>query len=420
MKTQTFSIIALLTASVDAAPSTCFNFTDPKSPMTGMLAGFAQSMKPMWPSPKDKDPSAQNASSPDFSSDLTNGLFSVAGCLGSINVSNIEKDMLTLVASEQSCARAALSLMPLYNAGASLSNPSQKRKLQIQSRNPSFQEMLNISDASVQSVCKPMLDIIPCIERAVIPYAMGLLNGSSCCSPVLTGVTNMTGEPLDRLVSRLLRRLANIACSTEAPGFGVNQTCGFTLVKSFAVAMDSSKSFLEAFMQIPNDQGCSAISGLPFSSTTGANVSSIFIKPFVPSVCAQPMDSLVQYIASFPFVQQITWKGIRLLDLLTNGKCIRGDTIALAMEFPSGSPVTEWVSRHFNASQCYHIANGMDTCPSNGDKLQLFTTLLGPSKWDQDSSGQTVTAKPTTASGATTVGVTIGLCAAFEVVMELI
>ncbi|KAH9113138.1 hypothetical protein AeMF1_012617, partial [Aphanomyces euteiches] len=142
--------------------------------------------------------------------------------------------------------------------------------------------------------------------------------------------------PLLEFVGELLSHAANIVCSIQTPGFfgAANQTCGSAWHQSLSYKSADGNVTLDRIrtaMQIPNDQGCAAVLGDAITTTKGQSVANVFAKPVVPGSCVQPVDAFLAWIRQVPFVDTVTWNGVRFRDLFLDGTCVNGTTINRAM-----------------------------------------------------------------------------------------
>ncbi|KAH9109370.1 hypothetical protein LEN26_004191 [Aphanomyces euteiches] len=248
---------------------------------------------------------------------------------------------------------------------------------------PAFLTKLEDMDVDYfNSHCSPLNDVIPCLERVVLPTILPLASSQPCCASFFDTISTASGEsPLD-LISHGLRNVADVLCSTQSPGFHghSSQPCGYTFLSSVLATADRNLQLLVLdilnSLQIPNDQGVLVARGASFTTTLN-QTTSLFAAPFVPDTCVQPVDTLFTWIRHFP-VFQAPVMGLPLFSLFEDGQCVPGGQLlsAFAQAWPDALSVDvlDMLERIItDSATCFHLANGYSTATSFTTKLSLFS-----------------------------------------------
>ncbi|RHY29054.1 hypothetical protein DYB32_005488 [Aphanomyces invadans] len=298
------------------------------------------------------------------------------GCIGSVNANTLVSDVMSAMVVEPTCLVAAPYLLPLLGDGKSKNSTNAgKNETNDDDDNhwSSYKSYIfNFPDSDVQKVCTPLTKSMACLKAGIVPAVFKQINTNPCCTAMVADIKAFTGEAPDMLVTSFVEKVSDVVCTIQTPGFNgtANQTCGYSWVKSFTqgISEASKESTAELIgrvdtaLQIPNDQGCAAVNGNPFTSTTGASVSTLFVKPIVPGSCAKSADALLSWVRKFPALPNVTFGPIRALDLFEDKKCVKGSDIAavIGVEYLFGNSNIK--PSDFNSS-CYHLSNGgFQTC----------------------------------------------------------
>ncbi|RHY69862.1 hypothetical protein DYB34_006389 [Aphanomyces astaci] len=363
MKTTSFALVAYVAAAVNAQTT-----NSPTTTSTNC--------------PTKLDPSNALVKTTGLPPDLVSELpSSWVGCLGTLNENTITADVTATFLAQPTCLAAAPYLIQLTKAfqsptGGDLApkngnSTKDDDNIKVSSSYESY--FLSFPDSDVQKICTPLTKSVPCLKAGILPAIFKQINSNPCCSAMVAEVKALTGETPDVLLANLVEKATDVVCTIQTPGFNgaANQTCGFSWVKSFTRGnTNTSDASVVALtgrgltaLQIPNDQGCAAVNGNSFTSTTGAAVTTLFVKPNVPGSCAKPADALLSWVRKFPVLTNATYSSIRLLDLFEDGKCVKGSLIANAVDIDDHIYRDFGVSKaNFNAS-CFHLSNGaFQTC----------------------------------------------------------
>lgn len=190
--------------------------------------------------------------------------------------------------------------------------------------------------AGWSDACTTLEDtVIPCIKSAMTEAVMDALNNSNgCCDAFLAKVKTLFGDSLEDMVDKVLKLAANAACSersfTNLAGAKTKEVCGYSIGNSFSVMEGQTDIF--SMLQVPNDQMCNAFAGKEFTSTKNGKITIGFGTNDVDTmgVCLEPVDALLQYVASWPIwaaTLNADGTSIALSDLFTAGKSLRGNLL---------------------------------------------------------------------------------------------
>ncbi|KAF0717846.1 Aste57867_2046 [Aphanomyces stellatus] len=299
---------------------------------------------------------------------------SLAQCLGSLDASRLLVAGFMALGSSPQCANAFATLT---SAPAASSFPA------LDVTNPKFLSHVGaLDDVFFQDICAPAGDATACVAKTLLPQLVPLLTAQPCCQPLLTTTLHAFGERLETMLANALRLVTDVVCSTQTTiGASKNDTCGHALVSSFLQPADGNLMLLVYnllnALQIPNDQGLLATTGVPFLTTLGKSAS-IFDDTLKPRACVVPVDALFSWIRRFPFLAA-SINGLPLSDLFEDGKCIPGgQALAAATQaFPNFIPddmlslVQLFIT---DTSVCFHLANGYSA--KSPPSLTLFSARI--------------------------------------------
>ncbi|KAH9098362.1 hypothetical protein Ae201684P_017577 [Aphanomyces euteiches] len=162
-------------------------------------------------------------------------------------------------------------------------------------------DWLNITERDIASFCTPVAHgLVPCLTNYLFPELLKLLTANPCCHVMAQDSQGKYQE-------------------ARVWFFGAaNQTCGSAWHQSLSYKSADGNVTLDRIrtaMQIPNDQGCAAVLGDAITTTKGQS----------------PVDTFLAWIRQVPFVDTVTWNGVRFRDLFLDGTCVNGTTINRAM-----------------------------------------------------------------------------------------
>jgi hypothetical protein len=181
--------------------------------------------------------------------------------------------------------------------------------------------------------------VIPCIKSALTESIMDAFNSANgCCVDFLAMIKTLFGDSLEDMVDKVLKLAANAACSersfTNLGGAKAKELCGYSIINSFSVIGSSKDALTDilAMLQVPSDQMCNAFAGRTFTNTKGGQTTIGFGTDSVDTmgVCLQPVDALLQYVASWPVwsaTLNADGTSIALSDLFAAGKSLRGNLL---------------------------------------------------------------------------------------------
>ncbi|KDO34525.1 hypothetical protein SPRG_00588 [Saprolegnia parasitica CBS 223.65] len=373
-------MLALTTA---VAAQTCTKLTDPASPVNALLT---------------KTLGASNETESVMA--VLNQLpASVLTCFGSIDVTSATTALLAAAGADPKCPATLAWVTTLMN-GAKPDAPKTDDA-------PWYSA--NFTDADIQKVCTPLTtSATPCFNNAIVPAVSKLIEGNACCTDLVADIKTNFGQSLSAMLADLFNKAVDVACLVQTPGFSTPNQTFLTNVNSYETLLKNGL----AVTQIPNDQGCAAVEGNPFKTTTGVAVSDVFIKPIVPGACAKPVDAFVTYIASYPIVKTFKYGNITINDLFAEGKCVKGSAVkTLWADIPMENAMKVGLDTIINDNVCFHIANGFTgTC-------KTVSSLSGtPAGGDKSTTTTAPTPKPSSAASlsafATMAGMAVLLIAA--------
>ncbi|OQR89869.1 hypothetical protein THRCLA_09536 [Thraustotheca clavata] len=356
--------LVVISATVAFGQNTCTKLTDPSSPMNSVVDGLYDAVG--------KDGSLRLA----LKTVLDDLPSSVSTCLGSITPADALKTLTTSIASDASCAA---SLSWYLNISSSWSKPDMNNHTSRHNKtepvptisNSTFKlpEYLDWKDEEAQKLCTPLTkNLLPCYNKALVPAVAQIVAGTSCCSAMTTDINTLFGQNLSSMLTDLVNKASDVACSIQTPGFSsANQTCIYSFMKSFTNNVNSWPTLLISalnVLQIPNDQGCAAIEGNPFTTTSGTSVSTLYTKPIVPGACAKPLDAFLTYISKYPVLQNLTISDINVNNLFAEGKCVNGSSVKkLVKSLDPKDNMDDALNLVLTDNVCFHLANGYSsTC----------------------------------------------------------
>ncbi|KAG7384757.1 hypothetical protein PHYBOEH_009329 [Phytophthora boehmeriae] len=202
-----------------------------------------------------------------------------------------------------------------------------------------------------KSFCPVVKDtIVPCVNSAMTDTIMdAFTNAGGCCDDMLSEIKTLFGDSLDDMVEKLAKISTNVMCTertfTNLAKAKTTELCGYSEVHSFFFIDDDTDAtvFLN-LLQIPNDQMCNAFEGKAFTTTNGSSVTIGFGTKGIDTmgICLQPIDTLIQYLASWPiFSKTLDASGtsITLSDLFTKGKSIKADLLLSYLSTSTNLPM---------------------------------------------------------------------------------
>ncbi|GMF25263.1 unnamed protein product [Phytophthora lilii] len=211
---------------------------------------------------------------------------------------------------------------------------------------------LDLSSADGWAEACPVLEntVIPCVQSAMTEAIMDAFDTTSgCCDDFLAKIKYFFGDSLDDMVNKLLKLGGNAACAersfTNLKGTATKELCGYSAFHSFMfIESDDDAINLLSLAQMPNDQMCNAFEGKTFTNTKGGSSKIGFGTNDVDTmgICLQPVDALMQYVASWPIfslVLDADGTDITLSDLFTAGKNIRGNAILAYAKTSTNMPM---------------------------------------------------------------------------------
>lgn len=172
---------------------------------------------------------------------------------------------------------------------------------------------------------------------------------STCCDDFLTQIKSLFGDSLDDMVTMLLQLGTKAMCSqrtyTNVKGVSTTEFCGYVVIKSFEeIESQNAVATILSLFQIPSNQMCKAMEGKSFTTTEGGSARIEFNTEDYDTmgICVQPVDNLIQYIASWP-IFSLTFDAngtdITLANLFKSGKSVRGDLILSYMATLTNLPL---------------------------------------------------------------------------------
>ncbi|KDO30111.1 hypothetical protein SPRG_05303 [Saprolegnia parasitica CBS 223.65] len=278
-------------------------------------------------------------------------------CLGSVDITALMNGLLGAATAEPTCQRAIADLVPMYSEYIWTSSGSS-------GDGSAMDDALDFTNAKAQKLCTTLLNVVPCLEKAIVPFVLKTINAGGCCTAALSDLATDFGAPIDVVVATLVRDLGNVLCSTQSPGFfnQGNQTCAYALAQSVLHAAVPVGRLVEAVAQLPTSEACKAlVANAPFQMTQWRAMTPLFTAPYLPSTCVQPIDALISGVARWPWIQTTD-----MSKMLSASSCL---------------------SNPEEASQCLHLASGFASTCTYTTSLQLFTQALAPTK--SSSSGST-------------------------------
>ncbi|EQC35860.1 hypothetical protein SDRG_06610 [Saprolegnia diclina VS20] len=300
---------------------------------------------------------------------------SYATCIGSTDIKALSSGLLGAATAEPACLRAISDLMPLFSDWSSApSHPKPSRFTNNTLSHDSFSDKnessrrddtihhhpmvdaLNFTNAKAQTLCAMLVNVVPCLEKAIMPFVLQTINAGGCCTAALNDVAAQFGASADVVVATLVRDLTNVFCSTQSPGFFSqgNQTCAYSFAQSALHAAAPLHRLFKAGVQLPTNEACSAlVANDVFQLTQSRAMTPLFTAPYVPSTCVQPIDALLSGVARWPWIQTSSmWSKV-----LGAGSCLPNPA---------------------NASECFHLPSGFASTCTYTTKLEFFTEALGP------------------------------------------
>ncbi|OQR81211.1 hypothetical protein ACHHYP_16663 [Achlya hypogyna] len=350
-----------------AAGQTCTKLSDPSSPI-------AASLKMLAGDDAEDAIAAVAAALPD----------SASTCLGSIDPTAAISALTAALGTETTCIAASTWFLGAVKDMKGVMAPTTSAP----SANSSFSlpAYATFTDAQAAAVCTPVTtSLLPCYNKALVPAVTKLLSAMPCCADMLKEVETNFGQSLSNMLTDLVNKIVDVGCAVQTPGFSAaNQTCAYSLTKSFTANIKSYEGLLKnglAIVQIPNDQGCAAAEGNPFKTTGGVTVSDVYTKPVVPGACAKPVDALITYISGYPILKKAAIANITVSDLFTDGKCVKGTSVKGALAAIKMKPdVKAAVDAILTDDVCFHIANGFSaTCKTVSSLSSTSSTPSGTS-----------------------------------------
>ncbi|OQR83909.1 hypothetical protein ACHHYP_14140 [Achlya hypogyna] len=306
-------------------------------------------------------------------------------CLGSINATAVFQGLVATAMAEPACLRAVAALSPVL-ADWTKGRPSPSDAKSHGDHGPTqhgkphkslppdgshprdkwvpseLATVLAFTDAQAQAMCKALVDVVPCLEGALLPTLMTAVASETCCSPALAKVVDQFGSPAEVVLATLVRDAADVLCSTQSPGFDgqSSQTCAFAMAQSLLHAKVSLRRVAKSFLQLPTNQACSAlVANVPFQLTNESELKApMFTPPFVPSTCIKPLDTFVTWVSRWPWVQA------RWAPLFAPDDCLSSSSL--------------WRARNNskNTTKCLHIPQGFAETCSYTTTLNLFTGAM--------------------------------------------
>ncbi|GMF34115.1 unnamed protein product [Phytophthora fragariaefolia] len=193
---------------------------------------------------------------------------------------------------------------------------------------------------------------VPCVKSIMAESIMDAFSSADgCCDDLLSEVkTLLGGDSLDDMVAKMAELALSIICSqrtfTNLEGESTKEMCGYSIFHSFTF-IESEGAIVPLLMdlaQIPNDQMCNAFAGEAFINTKGGSTTISFGTNGVDTmgICLEPIDTLMQYIASWKiFSKTVDAAGtnVSLSDLFASGKSIRGSRLLDYAESSTGLPM---------------------------------------------------------------------------------
>ncbi|RHY32051.1 hypothetical protein DYB32_002924 [Aphanomyces invadans] len=263
-----------------------------------------------------------------------------------------------------------------------------------------------LNDTQLLSTCT---NTIPAVAACILKDVTVLKAISPCCA---SWIDSFSDPSLYLFTSNLLKHVSNVMCSTQDIK-GVKKSCGMAAVMAVipsSVDMVDLFTRLADFLVAPNDQGCAAQEGLPFTDTAGTERTPLFRNATPFSGCSVSLDSFVQWVKNVPYLRLIsTFDPSRLF---TNGAnvCVKGQEILpyLDLFLPSDKPAAIAVITDYYSNKCVHIANGYGaTCKFQLPANEYFAATnwpyptVAPASTMTGQSSVKPTPAPTTSSSAT-------------------
>ncbi|KAG6587019.1 Peroxisomal 2 [Phytophthora cinnamomi] len=190
---------------------------------------------------------------------------------------------------------------------------------------------------------------VPCVKNAMTEIVMDAFDTTNgCCDSFLDQVDTLFSNSLATMVEKLSQYAVNILCSerkfTNLEGQATTEFCGYSIFKSFGfIESEDDIVPLLGLLQLPNGEMCDAFAGKPFKLTNGTEFTIGFGTKGADTmgICVQPIDSLLEYVASWPLFAQ-TWSAngtsFSPSSLFASGKSLSFATLKSWFDSPSNLP----------------------------------------------------------------------------------